>query len=206
MSDRETEFDGLLTAVRACRICVDQPAGAPLPHAPRPVFQIDPAARVLIAGQAPGTRVHLAGRPFADPSGDRLRRWLGIGPEVFYDSSRLAILPMGFCVPGLSAAGADLPPRRECAPAWRARMLAGLPRLQVVVTLGVPAAAWHLGLEGRAGLAEVLANWRLHAGRSPAVFTLPHPSWRNNALLRRHPWIEREIVPALQKALAPLLA
>lgn len=206
MSRTGTAFDDLLTAARACRLCITHPRGKPLPHEPRPVFQLSVSARILIAGQAPGVRVHATGRPFTDPSGDRLRRWLNLAPDVFYDEARIAILPMGFCFPGLSATGADLPPRRECAPAWRARLLAPLQDVRLIVALGAPAARWHLGLKSTHSLADLLAAWPQHAARTPPVFTLPHPSWRNNALLARNPWVEAEIVPALQKAVVRALA
>lgn len=202
----ETPLDEVLTLVRACRICRDEPAGRALPHAPRPVFQAAATARVLIAGQAPGTRVHESGRPFTDPSGDRLRRWLNLAPEVFYDATRVAILPMGFCYPGQSPSGGDLPPRRECAPAWRGRILSQLANLRLIVTLGLPAARWHLEDGAKASLEEMLRGWQAAAARPLPVFVLPHPSWRNNALLSRHPWIEGEIVPALQKAMVAALA
>lgn len=199
MNQPETSGSDLLTAVRACRICVEQPRGPPLPHQPRPVIQFSSSARILIAGQAPGTRVHASGRPFTDPSGDRLRSWLGVDSETFYDAARIAILPMGFCFPGLSPKGADLPPRRECAPHWRARLMPHLTDLRLVVTLGLPAAQWHLPDSPPASLADGLAAWRKHFRRSPPVVLLPHPSWRNNALLKANPWIEGEIIPALQK-------
>ena len=188
----------LLTLVRACRICTEYPDTKPLPHVPRPVLQAGASARILIAGQAPGTRVHATGRPFTDPSGDRLRRWLAMGSNVFYDESRLAILPMGFCFPGLDAKGGDRPPRKECAPAWRQRILSHLTELRLIVTLGLPAARWHLGLPPGISLLDVLAGWQAHLAKTPPVIVLPHPSWRNNALLRRAGWIEGEIVPALQ--------
>jgi uracil-DNA glycosylase len=188
----------VLTAVKSCRLCVEHPRGKPLPHPPRPVLQFSEKARILIAGQAPGTRVHASGRPFTDPSGDRLRRWLGLGEDVFYDATRLAILPMGFCFPGLSPAGADLPPRRECAPHWRSQLMAHLGAIRLIVTLGLPAAQWHLNDAPPASLAEGLASWRRHLERAPPLVMLPHPSWRNNALLNNNPWIEAEIIPALQ--------
>lgn len=192
-----TALDTLLTELARCRLCRDAPRGKPLPHEPRPVFQMSATARILIAGQAPGTRVHASGRPFTDPSGDRLRRWLAVDEATFYDPVCIAILPMGFCFPGLNPKGADLPPRPECAPAWRPRLLPHLVNLRLVVTLGLPAARWHVA--GAAdSLAAVIANWRQHAERSPPVITLPHPSWRNNTLLKKAPWIEADIIPTLQ--------
>lgn len=205
MIQPETPWNELLTAVQACRLCIDKPLGYPLPHEPRPVVQFSAAARVLIAGQAPGTRAHASGRPFTDPSGDRLRHWLGVGSEVFYDATRLAILPMGFCFPGLSPKGADLPPRRECAPQWRARLMPHLANLNLIVTLGLPAARWHLANDPPQSLAAALAGWRRHVERTPPVVVLPHPSWRNNAMLKANPWIEGEIIPALQKLVSRAL-
>ena len=121
------------------------PEGAALPHEPRPVLQVGSGARLLIAGQAPGTRVHASGRPFTDPSGDRLRDWLGIGPDIFYDDARVAILPMGFCFPGLDRHGSDLPPRPECAVRWRQRLMRRLPAVELVLAIGQYAQGWHLG-------------------------------------------------------------
>lgn len=198
MTSSETAIQALLTEVSRCRICRDRPQGRPLPHEPRPVLQMSATSRILIAGQAPGTRVHASGRPFTDPSGDRLRRWLGLDSATFYDASLIAILPMGFCFPGLSPKGADLPPRRECAPHWRPRLLPHLGNLRLIVTLGLPAARWHV--PGAAGnLADVIADWRKHTRLSPPVITLPHPSWRNNALLKKAPYIEQDIIPMLQE-------
>ncbi len=199
MTSFGTSANEVLTAVRACRLCIENPQGKPLPHAPRPVLQFSATARILIAGQAPGTRVHASGRPFTDPSGDRLRRWLGISEDIFYDATRLAILPMGFCFPGLSPQGADLPPRRECAPRWRPLLMAQLAGVRLIVTLGLPAARWHLADSPPASLAKGLAGWQLHLKRTPPVVVLPHPSWRNNALLNKNPWIEAKIIPALQR-------
>lgn len=160
-----------------------------------------PSARIAICGQAPGTRVHASGVPFTDPSGVRLRSWLGVDEAEFYDEDRVAIVPMGFCFPGLSEAGADLPPRRECAPAWRSEVFAHLENLELVVAVGRPAQVWHLGRrEAGASLTEAVADWRRIValpGRT-AVFPLPHPSWRNNAWLKRNPWFEAEAIPRLK--------
>lgn len=189
-------LEPLLKEIRACRHCVTSPKGEPLPHAPRPVLQASKTARLAIFGQAPGTRVHASGRPFTDPSGDRLRDWLGIGEEVFYDETRVAIIPMGFCFPGLDAKGGDLPPRRECATLWRARLLAALPNLETVVLVGQYAQKWHLGERALNTLAETVAAWREFA---PQFFPTPHPSWRNNVWLKKNPWFEAELLPALKK-------
>ncbi len=206
MAGAEDEVSRLLDDIRRCRICRDMPDGAPLPHEPRPVLQLDRSARLLIAGQAPGTRVHASGRPFTDPSGDRLRQWLGIGEDVFYDQSKVAIVPMGFCFPGLDARGGDLPPRGECAVQWRARVMAQLPDLGLVLTIGQYAQRWHLGGLRKASLTQTVASWReLFETLEPAVLPLPHPSWRNTGWLKKNPWFEAETVPVLQREVARLL-
>ena len=201
------DLDRLVAAIRACRICRDRPRGAPLPHAPRPVLCVSPTATVCIVGQAPGTRVHASGIPFTDPSGDRLRAWLGVDAATFYDVSRVAIVPMGFCFPGQDARGADLPPRRECAPAWRAELFAALPAIELVLAVGAHAHAWHLGKLARASLTETVAAWReiMAATRRPTVVPLPHPSWRNNAWIRKNPWFEAELLPVVRRMVASRL-
>ncbi|RUY61324.1 uracil-DNA glycosylase family protein, partial [Mesorhizobium sp. M7A.F.Ca.CA.001.13.1.1] len=136
------ELENLVARVRACRICVENPAGKPLPHEPRPVLRPSSTARILIASQAPGTKVHLSGMPFTDASGDRLRSWLGVTSDEFYDIEKFAIVPMGFCFPGQDAKGGDLPPRRECAAAWRAPLMASMPRIDLVLTIGIYAQSW----------------------------------------------------------------
>jgi len=198
-------IDALTARIRECRICRDAPRGAPLPHEPRPVLQPSTTARILIAGQAPGTRVHASGRPFTDPSGDRLRHWLGIGPDVFYDPVRVAILPMGFCFPGLTAAGADLPPRRECAVAWRATLMAAMPQIGLVIGLGAHAMRWHMGAAFAGSVDATVRQWPAGLALRPAVIPLPHPSWRNNAWLKRNPWFEAELLPELRRQVAQQL-
>lgn len=195
------ELKALAAEIRACRICRDDPAGPPLPHEPRPVVVPSSAARVMIAGQAPGLRVHETGLPFNDRSGDRLRDWMGVGRAAFYDRRLFAIVPMGFCFPGYDASGADLPPRRECAPAWRARLLALMPQVELVLAVGMHAQAWHLGARRRGSLTATVAAWRdiLAETSGPGILPLPHPSWRNTGWLRRNPWFEAELVPALRE-------
>lgn len=183
----------LRTAISTCRLCAARFAATATAHAPRPVVWFDPAARLLIAGQAPGLRVHEAGRPFADASGDRLRRWLGLDARAFYDRARVAIVPMSFCFPGYDAAGADLPPPPLCARSWRAGVMAALPRVRLTVLVGGHAQRWHLGQTG--GVTATVRAWRDHA---PAVFPVPHPSWRNTGWLARNPWFEAEVLPALR--------
>jgi len=198
-------FDRLHKAIGACRICVDTPATKPLPHEPRPVFQASPQAPVLLVGQAPGTRVHQSGRPFSDPSGDRLRSWLGVDAVSFYDKRRFAIVPMGFCFPGLDAKGGDLPPRRECAAAWRPSLMKELKSVELIVCLGLHAQRWHMGDAARKSLSETVANWREGLKLSPPVFPLPHPSWRNNAWLKANPWFETSLLPVLRRRVQALV-
>jgi uracil-DNA glycosylase len=196
----------LADRARRCRICVETPIGRPLPQEPRPVLVVSARARVLIAGQAPGTRVHASGRPFTDPSGDRLRDWLGVTQDDFYDPARFAILPMGFCFPGLDASGADRPPRRECAPAWRGGLMALMPQIELVLAIGGYAQKWHLGPDHEGSVTETVSRWRNILDRPvhPAVLPLPHPSWRNSGWLNRNPWFEAELVPELRIRVAAL--
>lgn len=186
--------------ISACRICADRFAATATAHAPRPVLWFAPEARIMIAGQAPGMRVHASGRPFTDPSGDRLRSWMGVDAATFYDRSRVAILPMAFCFPGYNAAGADLPPPKICATTWRAPVLATLPNLRLTLLVGAYAQSWHLA--GKVPVTERVAGWRDHA---PSVFPLPHPSWRNTAWLKRNPWFAAELLPALRTRVAEVL-
>lgn len=201
-------LDTVLRELRACRICRDTPLyPPPLPHQPRPVIQASVTARLCIAGQAPGTRVHASGQPFTDPSGVRLRDWLGLDESVFYDASRVAIVPMGHCFPGLDAKGGDRPPRRECAPTWRARVFATMPAVELVLAIGRYAQAWHLGPAAGARLSETVVDWRAILARPgrPRILPLPHPSWRNNAWLKRNPWFEEDLVPVLRQEVGRLV-
>ena len=193
---RMSRFTALLAEVRACTICA-----AHLPLGPRPVLQIAPSARLLIAGQAPGRKVHESGVPFDDASGERLRDWLGITREVFYDPRQVAIVPMGFCYPGTGRSG-DLPPRQECAPAWRAPLLSALKRLRLTLVVGQYAQAYHLPGDD-APLTARVQGWRQ---QWPEVVPLPHPSPRNNLWLKRNPWFEAELVPALRARVQQVLA
>jgi uracil-DNA glycosylase len=195
------ELAALVAQIRSCRICVERPLRAPLPHEPRPVVVASSTARVLIAGQAPGTKVHATGIPFNDRSGDRLRQWLGVTRDEFYDPVKFAIAPMGFCFPGQDSRGSDLPPRRECAPAWRASLLALMPQVELVLTVGSYAQEWHLGEERGASLTDTVADWKRIFMRNaiPRILPLPHPSWRNTAWLKKNPWFEAELLPVLQR-------
>lgn len=189
---------GLEKEIRACRLCADRFAATVTGHQPRPVVWFRPlsagaGARVLVAGQAPGLRVHESGRPFTDRSGDRLRDWMGVTEAEFYDLSRVAVVPMAFCFPGYDAKGADLPPPPLCAATWRARVLEALGPVPLTLLVGGAAIRWHLGLRD---VTAAVADWRGPAAQG--VFPLPHPSWRNTGWLKRHPWFEAELLPALR--------
>jgi len=200
-------LDDLLARIRDCRRCIDQPDGAPLGHEPRPVLRASPGARICICGQAPGTLVHGSGRPFTDPSGVRLRDWMGVSEDEFYDQSRIAIIPMGFCFPGHDAKGGDLAPRKECAPLWRAPLFQALTKLELVLLVGQYAQRWHLGCDRERSMTATVANWRayLETEDGPAQLPLPHPSWRNNAWLKRNSWFERDVLPRLKREVRRLL-
>ena len=185
----------LLSQVRACTLCAEH-----LPLAPRPILQWHPQARILIAGQAPGRKAHDSGTPFEDASGDRLRQWMGVQRTVFYDPQQIAILPMGFCYPGTGKSG-DLPPRPECAPAWREQLLGQLQQVQLILVIGKYAQNYHLDA-GQASLTELVQAWR---DFWPKMVPLPHPSPRNNIWLRKNPWFESELIPELQSKIAVIL-
>jgi len=195
-----SDLDRLAARIRACRICVDVPAGRPMPHEPRPVASLSATARILIAGQAPGTKVHATGIPFNDASGDRLRDWLGVTRDEFYDTKNFAILPMGFCFPGQDAKGGDLPPRRECAPAWRSTAMTLMPQIDLVLAIGLYAQQWHLGDRRRASLNDTVRGWRdiVSGAATPRILPLPHPSWRNTGWLKQNPWFEMDLLPFLR--------
>lgn len=202
----QQSLDGLCRSIRACRLCLEKPKGRPLGHEPRPVFQVSAEARILVAGQAPGARVHVSGHSFTDPSGDRLRSWLGVEPATFYDPSLFALAAMGFCFPGQNGNGADLPPRSECAPAWRARLMGELSSIELIICLGHHAQRWHMGPLARQTLHETVLNWRDGLALSPPVIAMPHPSWRNNAWLKRNPWFASELLPELRRRVRELTA
>ncbi len=196
----EADLEALAGRIRSCRICAELPDGRALPHAPNPILRVSTTARLCIASQAAGTRAHASSTPFDDASGDRLRDWLGLDRARFYDASRIAIVPMGFCFPGQDAKGGDLPPRRECAPTWRAELFARMPQIELVLAIGQYAQAWHLGADRKGRLTETVSGWREIMARSggPRVLPLPHPSWRNNGWLRKNPWFEAELLPVLR--------
>jgi uracil-DNA glycosylase len=190
-------FSKLQRNIRACTLCAEH-----LPLGPRPILQISRTARILIAGQAPGSKVHETGIPFTDASGDRLREWLGLDRETFYDASRVAILPMGFCYPGTGKSG-DLPPRPECAIAWRDKILRELRAVTLTIVIGQYAMAWHLGPQAKATLTETVQAWREY---KPKLWPLPHPSPRNNIWLKKNPWFDREVLPEVRRQVKVSLA
>ncbi len=185
-----------LQEARGCRVCAHH-----LPHAPRPVLRAARSARLLIVGQAPGRRVHESGVPWNDPSGDRLRAWLALPREDFYDETRVAIVPMGLCYPG-TVDGADLPPRPECAPLWQERIRSQLPAIGLTLLVGAYAQAFHLGRRRRKGMTETVRSFGDYL---PEFMPLPHPSWRNTAWLRRNAWFEDELLPALRARVRVLM-
>ena len=191
----DQEIETLLTEARACRVCAIH-----LPHEPRPIVQAGPTARLVIIGQAPGRRVHESGIPWADPSGDRLRGWLGIEASTFYDPSMVALIPMGFCYPGSKASG-DLPPRPECAPLWHDRLLGALPTDRLTVLIGTYAIARYVGR--RETLTHTVAGWREFL---PDRMVLPHPSPRNQSWLAKNQWFESDAIPAMRERVTEVLA
>lgn len=189
-------FESLLNEARSCTLCSEH-----LPLGPRPVLQLHPAARILVAGQALGRKVHESGMPFADASGDRLRKWMGVSPEIFYYPKLIAILPMAFCYPGTGNSG-DLPPRPECAPAWRKQLLAHLGKIELTLVIGQHAQAYHLP-RNHGSLTQTVLAWQDFA---PKIFPLPHPSPRNNIWLKRNPWFEQVLIPMLRQRVSQILA
>lgn len=193
-------METLISQLKDCRICADRFGATATAHAPNPVVWFRPGARILVASQAPGLRVHAANTPFWDQSGTRLRAWLGMDEATFYDRGRVAIVPMAFCFPGYDAAGSDLPPPAICARTWRGPIMAGLDRVALTLLIGGHAQKWHL--RTRASVTETVRAWRDHA---PATFPLPHPSWRNTAWLKRNPWFEAELLPVLRRRVREVL-
>jgi len=186
----------LLADIRACAHCA-----AHLPLGPRPIVQAGVGARLLIVGQAPGARVHETGAPWDDPSGERLRDWTGVAPDVFYDAARVALMPMGFCYPGRIAGAGDAPPRPECAPLWHARLRAQLPDVRLTLLVGQYAHKAYLP-KGAGSLTDAVRNFRAHA---PALCPLPHPSWRVVGWMTRNPWFAAELLPELRQSVRAAL-
>ncbi|EFL90438.1 uracil-DNA glycosylase family protein [Ahrensia sp. R2A130] len=201
------DLSALQTGIDACRICIERPAKLPLPHEPRPVAWLSSSARLCIAGQAPGLRVHKSGLPFDDASGNRLREWMGIDCDQFYDREKLAIVPMGFCFPGYDAKGSDLPPRRECRAVWHDDVFAAMPQIELIIVIGQYAQKYHLGSRMARNMTETARDWRthLHSNEHRVVLPIPHPSWRNTAWLKRNPWFQNEVVPVLQAQVQRLM-
>ncbi|MFC6199654.1 uracil-DNA glycosylase family protein [Ponticaulis profundi] len=197
----KSEIQSFLARMRACELC--RQAEKPLPHAPNPVFQMAPTARILVAGQAPGNLANQTTKTFNDPSGVRLRDWMGIDDDIFYDARKVAVLPMGFCFPGYAPSGGDLPPRKECAPHWRQKALDYLPNIEVTLLIGGYAQAWHLKDRYQGSVTRTVEHWQDYA---PSVFPVPHPSWRNNAWLKKHPWFETDLLPELRAAIGRALS
>ncbi|MEO0439941.1 MAG: uracil-DNA glycosylase family protein [Pseudomonadota bacterium] len=195
MTSDQPSLDALLSEVRACTICKDLPLG------PDPLLQAAGSAHILIAGQAPGRKTHEKGRPFDDASGKRLRQWLGVTEDQFYDPDLFAIIPMGFCFPG-TGNGGDLPPRAECAPQWRQPLLDRLPGIKLTLVLGQYALDWHLGTRKSRTLTETVQRW---AEFWPSTLPLPHPSPRNIRWFRANPWFEEDVIPVLQSRVQDLL-
>ena len=190
--------------ISACRICVERPVGKPLPHEPRPVAVLSEKARLMIIGQAPGTRVHDSGRPFTDRSGDRLRDWMGISEEDFYNADKLAIAPMGFCFPGLDHKGGDLPPRKECAAKWQEKVLTAMPQVELILLIGMYAQKYHLREKAKKTLTETVREWESIYIRTdkPRFLPLPHPSWRNTGWIKKNPWFETDLLPVLREEIS----
>ncbi|MFV2052284.1 uracil-DNA glycosylase family protein [Aliiroseovarius sp. YM-037] len=196
-------FDTFTRDLRNCTLCAERFAATETAHAPRPIVWFQPTARILVAGQAPGMRVHQSGKPFDDRSGDRLRDWMGVDEATFYDTSRVAVVPMAFCFPGYDANGSDLPPPKICAETWRGDVLDHLPDVQLTLLVGGYAQKYHLGVAAKGGVTQTVANWR---DLAPRTFPLPHPSWRNTGWLRKNPWFEAELLPVLRKHIKDALS
>ncbi len=184
----DADFEKLLSDIRKCRVC--ETSEKPLPHDARPVVKCEPISKIRIIGQAPGTRVHASGVPFDDPSGDRLRDWLGVSRDQFYDTRLFAITPMGFCFPGLDAKGGDLPPRKECAPLWQDRLTGALMNVELTLLIGQYAQKQYLGRERKKNLTETVRSWKDYGNQ---LLPLPHPSWRNNVWIKKNPWFQETL-------------
>ena len=189
-------LDKLLAEIRACTICAEH-----LPLGPRPVLRVSGSVNLLIIGQAPGTKVHESGVPWDDASGERLRDWLGLTPDVFYDDTRVAIMPMGFCYPGSNHKGGDNPPRPECAPAWHSKVLEFIPQVELTLLVGMYAQKQYLGPTAGKTMTETVRAWRDYL---PGVLPTPHPSWRTTGWMKKNPWFEEDVVPDLQNRIRKL--
>ncbi len=197
MQTNTKSLEHLLKRVRSCEHCLEH-----LPHGVRPVLQVGPKAKILIVGQAPGSKVHATGVPFDDPSGERLRMWMGVDKSQFYDEAQIAILPMGFCYPGTGKSG-DLPPRKECAELWRKDLLSMMPEVELTLVIGQYAIAWHLPEVKKQSLTDTVKGWRNHW---PEQLPLPHPSPRNNIWLKKNEWFVDDVIPSLQTRIQKILS
>ena len=195
--NEDADLDAMLAKIHACRACAPE-----FDHEPRPVVQVTPETRLLICGQAPGRRVHESGIPFDDPSGDRLRDWLGVDRDTFYSDPRIGVAPMAFCFPGTNPKGGDYPPPPRCAALWRNPLLARLPKVELTLLVGAYAQRWALRDAPKRSMTETVAAWR---SLGPAAIPLPHPSWRSTAWLRRNPWFDEELAPYLRARVTALL-
>ena len=193
---REKSLDCLVSQVRQCTLCQQD-----LPLGPRPVLQVSQNAKILIAGQAPGAKVHKSGIPFDDASGERLRQWMGVTEDTFYNDQKIAILPMGFCYPG-SAKSGDLPPRSECAATWRKQLLSAMKNIELTLVIGTYAQNWHMKKAKQKNLTETVKSWQSYG---PRLIPLPHPSPRNNIWISKNPWFEQALVPELKKRIKSLI-
>lgn len=193
-----TDLQKFVAEIRACQLCK-----ADMERPPRPVLQVSKTARILIAGQAPGNLAMESGRPFTDPSGVRLRDWLSMDEDTFYDASKVAIVPMGFCFPGYDKNGGDIPPMKRCAETWRQPLLDQMPAIGLTVLIGGYAQKWHIGDQMEKTLTATVQKWQSFLDQG--VIVTPHPSWRNNAWLKRNPWFETDLLPELRKRVHSLL-
>ena len=190
-------LEAVLADIAACRACAPE-----LPHEPRPVVRVSPQTRLLICGQAPGRRVHESGLPFTDPSGDRLRGWMGVDYETFYGRPEIGVAAMAFCFPGTNPKGGDFPPPPRCAQLWRPQLLQQLPQVELTLLVGGYAQEWALGGRMQANMTQTVRAWRDYA---PAILPMPHPSWRNTGWLKRNPWFEDEVTPYLRQRVLEIL-
>jgi uracil-DNA glycosylase len=197
MPPKGDSLASLLAEIRACRLCA-----AHLAHEVRPVLRVSRTARLLVAGQAPGLRVHNSGLPYNDASGERLRAWMGVSREQFYNETLVAIVPMGFCFPGYDEMGSDLPPRPECVRSWHDRLFAAAPRFELILAIGAYAHRYHLCGKAKKSVGETVGAWREY----DRVVPLPHPSWRNNGWLRKNPWFESDLIPHLRRSVRAALS
>lgn len=202
-------MEKLFNEIKNCKICIDNPEKKELPHAPNPVVVMSNNAKIVICGQAPGNKVNQSGIPFTDPSGDRLREWLGVDEDSFYNSGNFSIVPMGFCFPGLDNKGGDLPPRKECAKKWHGRVFEVMPQLDLYLLVGGYAQKYHLGKRVQKSVTETVVSWKSYIQNpidGKRFLPLPHPSWRNTGWIKKHEFFSEELLPFLKNEVKNLLA